>query len=453
MNRSIALTVAFAFTVLGSHREICAQGDAKGLQPVLNLADGSFLLPLKFEKKLDQASFGIIALYEYEGDGLIVHGKTEYAVQLPDVSPEEKLAYGFVYFTGWPNGTLDSTHLVLVEGYDGDEPRFFLDLNNNLDLSDDASAVEREGDSDQYILTFHARDHPERKFPVRTIFVGKRQVYVDDPTRLKGIEQAFGPIQARNGGKGLGAEFWLSDKRLNILSADVKHAGLKFQIGVHDWDCNGAYNDEGVDMILSGEYGGEFLSTSRVRGATKLEAKALIQLAGQAFEVLEVDPAGKHIRLIASDRPYTRISEGTQLPSFELDRLAGEGLTIEDLLDDGRYLLIDFWAHWCKPCVMGLPEVKRLEGEYPDQLTVLSLHRGDHAAGMALIEEHNLDWLHAKATDVLVETFMVDSWPTFILVDPQGKILEFGTSVAEVRRRLDAVRKSHGKDLPGPRIR
>lgn len=441
MNRTIALTLAFVFTVFGTQRGLRAQSDAKGLPPAPDRADGSFVLPMKFEKKRDQDSFGIIALYQYEGGGLIVHDKTEYAVRLPEVDPEAKLAYGFVFFTGWPNGTLDRGHLVLVEGYDGDEPRFFVDINNNLDLSDDASAVEREGESDQYILTLHARDHPERKFPVRILFVGKRKIYVDDPTRLKGIEQAFGPIQARNGGKSLGAEFWLSYKRLNILSADVNHAGLKFQIGVHDWNCNGAYNDEGVDMILAGEYGGEFLSTSQVRGATKLTAKALIQLSGQAFEVLEVDPAGKHIRLIASDRPYTRISEGAQLPSFELDRLAGGSLAIEDIVDDERYLLIDFWAHWCKPCVVGLPEVKRLAGEYREQLTVLSLHRGDHKVGMALIEKHKLDWLHAKATDALVETFMVDSWPTFILVDPKGKILEFGTSVPEVRRRLDAAKK------------
>ena len=98
-----------------------------------------------------RASFGITALYQYEGEGRIVHNKKNHPVQLPDLSPAAKLAYGFVFFTGWPDGALSRTHLLFVESYDTANPRFFLDLNNNLDLRDDPSAVSREGESDRYI--------------------------------------------------------------------------------------------------------------------------------------------------------------------------------------------------------------------------------------------------------------------------------------------------------------
>ena len=47
---------------------------------------------------------------------------------------------------------------------------------------------------------------------------------------------------------------------------------------------------------------------------------------------------------------------------FELELLAGGRVQLDDFR--GRYLLIDFWATWCPPCVLEIPELNAFYGEH-----------------------------------------------------------------------------------------
>src|SRR5262249_22133568 len=69
-------------------------------------------------------------------------------------------------------------------------------------------------------------------------------------------------------------------------------------------------------------------------------------------------------------RPEHAIEEklGKPAPEFSLTLLDGPGkittLSKADLA--GKVVLIDFWATWCGPCLMELPEIQKLIDRYAD---------------------------------------------------------------------------------------
>jgi thiol-disulfide isomerase/thioredoxin len=76
-------------------------------------------------------------------------------------------------------------------------------------------------------------------------------------------------------------------------------------------------------------------------------------------------------------------SAPAQTPYFETRDLqrAVDGLHVVDLEGkrwtaadlEGRVVLIDFWATWCAPCLVQIPELKRLRARYGDRFEVLAI--------------------------------------------------------------------------------
>ena len=53
---------------------------------------------------------------------------------------------------------------------------------------------------------------------------------------------------------------------------------------------------------------------------------------------------------------------GAQIDSgFELPNLDGQEVNISNY--KGKYILINFWATWCKPCVRELPSLENLQSD------------------------------------------------------------------------------------------
>jgi thiol-disulfide isomerase/thioredoxin len=112
---------------------------------------------------------------------------------------------------------------------------------------------------------------------------------------------------------------------------------------------------------------------------------------------------------------------GEALPEgFEL--LSGDGFNVDDY--KGKVLVVDFWATWCPPCKMEIPELIEINDEYKDNGVVLVGITGDDDAETSVPEfakESGLNYRNYIMNDAIDKEYNITGWPTKVIYDANGK--------------------------------
>lgn len=121
------------------------------------------------------------------------------------------------------------------------------------------------------------------------------------------------------------------------------------------------------------------------------------------------------------------LSVGQPAPEIELPNPEGTMVKLSDLR--GKYVLIDFWAAWCKPCRQENPNVVKLYNQYKA--------KGFEVFGVSL-DRTKEDWVKAIADDglewtqvsdlkyfnsIAAELYQIEAIPATYMIDPDGNII------------------------------
>jgi peroxiredoxin len=109
-----------------------------------------------------------------------------------------------------------------------------------------------------------------------------------------------------------------------------------------------------------------------------MAAVAVMAASGGYFVAMMLSP-------VPVDQDYSPVAEalainqlenvlGQPRPDFELDDINGATVSAGDF--DGKILLLNFWATWCKPCIEEMPMLTRMQHSYAG--------RGVQVVGIAL---------------------------------------------------------------------
>jgi thiol-disulfide isomerase/thioredoxin len=116
---------------------------------------------------------------------------------------------------------------------------------------------------------------------------------------------------------------------------------------------------------------------------------------------------------------------GDPIP-FEVTDLKGKTLSLEKL--KGKVVLIDFWATWCGPCKVEMPNVIKLHNKFNEkgfEIVGISLDR-DRAALENYIKVNKMNWPQhfdgAGWNNGVAAKYKVRSIPATYLIDRKGKI-------------------------------
>ncbi len=102
----------------------------------------------------------------------------------------------------------------------------------------------------------------------------------------------------------------------------------------------------------------------------------------------------------------------------------------------GKFILLDFWTYGCINCIHIIPDLKKLEAKYPNQLVVIGVHSAkfhnekETENIRRIILRYEIEHPVYNDADFTVwESYGVRAWPTQVLIDPAGYIV--GTASGE----------------------
>lgn len=131
---------------------------------------------------------------------------------------------------------------------------------------------------------------------------------------------------------------------------------------------------------------------------------------------------------------------GNVAPDFKLATIDGTEVTLATF--HGKYLLVDFWGTWCGWCIKGIPTMKKYYDKYKKQIEFLGVCCGDtDKKWREGVAHHQLPWVNVlEGESNLSARYAVGGFPTKVLIDPEGKIVEtfVGESPA-VYQKLDQM--------------
>jgi len=122
----------------------------------------------------------------------------------------------------------------------------------------------------------------------------------------------------------------------------------------------------------------------------------------------------------------------------------------------GKVVLLDFWTYGCINCMHIIPDLKKLEKKYPNELVVIGVHSAkfenekDTENIRRIILRYEIEHPIVNDADFAIwRAYAVDAWPTRYLIDPAGYIIGrlsgeggydaldqvIGETIAEFRKR------------------
>ncbi len=96
----------------------------------------------------------------------------------------------------------------------------------------------------------------------------------------------------------------------------------------------------------------------------------------------------------------------------------------------GKVVLLDFWTYGCINCMHIIPDLKKLEKKYPNELVVIGVHSAkfenekDTENIRRIILRYEIEHPIVNDADFAIwRSYAVDAWPTRYLIDPGGYII------------------------------
>lgn len=198
-----------------------------------------------------------------------------------------------------------------------------------------------------------------------------------------------------------------------------------------------------VMPTLSLPWGGDMDANGRVKVLMPQGEYKVVVVSDEndfAQQSLTLSRPQQEFKVKGQLNPFRNL-KGQTAPDLQVQETMGVKDTVSLHDYRGKYLLLEFWGFWCKPCVeSSLPSLIQFEKENPQlrsKLAILAIHENSRGGrNLEAIKKHlptfERDlWGGPLPFPIIVEkaasltkTYGIRAYPTAVLIDPEGKIVD-----------------------------
>lgn len=168
-------------------------------------------------------------------------------------------------------------------------------------------------------------------------------------------------------------------------------------------------------------------------------AYALMQLDGEDFlnqydilsTTIETSPLYPlvAVKYAKEKKKHDLMSGKFPAPEFTLKNLEGKDVSLSDFR--GKWVVLDFWGSWCIWCIKGFPALKEAYNQYAGKFEVIGIDCNELEENWrAGVKKYQLPWVNVynpTSDSSLLEKYSVQGFPTKIIVNPEGNIVDITT--------------------------
>ena len=179
---------------------------------------------------------------------------------------------------------------------------------------------------------------------------------------------------------------------------------------------------------------GQYSNLLAVNSLNKLRHREIFQLVDSAL--VKNFPTNEDVlKFHESIEKRYPPSVGKKAPNFTLLDQNEKNISLSDF--EGKYVLLDFWATWCGPCIKEIPNLKRIHENFGgDRFEVISVchdrnNPDSKRAWKRINEQHGTTWTQVYDAGGLAtaKNYKITHYPTMLVLGPDGKIIDAGNHI------------------------
>lgn len=167
--------------------------------------------------------------------------------------------------------------------------------------------------------------------------------------------------------------------------------------------------------------------------------------AGLAVIVLAVIVGAAALERFTRPEDRGAATAPTPMPELRVEGWLNTGGKPGPSRDDlrGRWVAIDAWATFCRPCLVSMPKVADLYGRWRDRGVEIIGVTSEPGSMLPEIEAavtrfEGVDWPVAYGGRLVNDQLSITMIPTYVLFDPEGRSVWRGHSVEALEDELSA---------------